>query len=124
MAVRGCGLFDTPVLEVHIQITVPEKPLKAHVAPIVGCLTKAAEFAVVCEKTHVAVGKALYYTWICRYFVASHVTSDDGNEFDNGMSSLGVTMVKLTVSTRPSPSLSVPESSTGSAACAVDRRLV
>jgi len=26
-----CGPFDTPVVDVHGRITVPEKPLKAHV---------------------------------------------------------------------------------------------
>jgi hypothetical protein len=77
-----CGPFDTPVVDVHGRITMPEKPLKAHVVLMVDYFTKAAEFAVVYDKTPAAVAKAFYYTWICRYFVPSHVTSDNGTEFE------------------------------------------
>jgi hypothetical protein len=61
---------------------MPEKPLKAHVVIIADYFTKAAEFAVVYDKTPASVAKAFYYTWICRYFVPSHVTSDNGTEFE------------------------------------------
>jgi hypothetical protein len=49
---------------------------------MVDYFTKAAEFAVVYDKTPPSVAKAFYYTWICRYFVPSHVTSDNGTEFE------------------------------------------
>jgi molybdopterin biosynthesis enzyme len=68
--------------EVHRRISVPEKPLKAHIVVMVDYFTKAAEFAVSYSKTPAAVANAFYYTWICRYFVPSHVTSDNGKEFD------------------------------------------
>lgn len=58
----------------HGHTTVPEKPLKAHVVFMVDYLTKAAEFAMIYDKSPAAVAKAFYYTWICRYFVPSHVT--------------------------------------------------
>jgi hypothetical protein len=61
---------------------MPEKPIKAHVVIMVDYFTKAAEFAVVYSKTPAAIAKAFYYTWICRYFVPSHVTSDNGTEFE------------------------------------------
>ncbi len=77
-----CGPFDTPLLDVHGRIGIPEKPLKAWVVIMVDYFTKAAEFAVVYEKTPAAVAKAFYYTWICRYFVPSFVTSDNGTEFE------------------------------------------
>jgi len=83
-----CGPFDTPVVDVHGRITVPEKPLKAHVVLMVDYFTKAAEFAMVYDKTPAAVAKAFYYTWICRYFVPSHVTSDNGTEFDTDFAHL------------------------------------
>lgn len=77
-----CGPFDTPIVDVHGRITMPEKPLKAHVVLMVDYFTKAAEFAVIYDKTPASVAKAFYYTWVCRYFVPSHVTSDNGTEFD------------------------------------------
>lgn len=77
-----CGPFDTPVVDVHGRITMPEKPLKAHVVIMVDSFTKAAEFAVIYDKTPASVAKAFYYTWICRYFVPGYVTSDNGTEFE------------------------------------------
>jgi hypothetical protein len=77
-----CGPFDTPVIDIHGRLSMPEKPLKAHVVIMVDYFTKAAEFAVIYSKTPAAVAKAFYYTWICRYFVPSHVTSDNGTEFE------------------------------------------
>jgi cleavage and polyadenylation specificity factor subunit 1 len=44
--------------------------------------TKAAEFAVIYDKSAASVARAFYYSWICRYFVPSHVTSDNGTEFE------------------------------------------
>jgi len=52
----------------HGWMTVPEKPLKAHV----DYFNTAAEFAVVYDQTPIAVANAFCYTWICRYFVPSH----------------------------------------------------
>jgi hypothetical protein len=77
-----CGPFDTPVVDVHGRLSLPDKPLKAHVVVMVDYFTKAAEFAVIYDKSPPAVAKAFYYTWICRYFVPSHVTSDNGAEFE------------------------------------------
>jgi hypothetical protein len=77
-----CGPFDTPLPDAHGRIVMPEKPLKAWVVLMVDYFTKAAEFAVVYEKTPAAVAKAFYYTWICRYFVPAYVTSDNGTEFE------------------------------------------
>jgi hypothetical protein len=77
-----CGPFDTPVPDAHGKIVMPENPLKAWVVLMVDYFTKAAEFAVVYEKTPAAVAKAFYYTWICRYFVPAYVTSDNGAEFE------------------------------------------
>lgn len=77
-----CGPFDTPVVDVHGRISIPETPLKAHVVVIVDYFTKAAEFAVIYDKSPASVAKAFYYAWVCRYFVPSHVTSDNGAEFE------------------------------------------
>ena len=35
------------------------------------------------DKQAPSVAKAFYYSWICRYFVPSHVTSDNGSEFSD-----------------------------------------
>jgi hypothetical protein len=78
-----CGPFETPILDAQGRITRPDKPLKAHVVIMVDYFTKAAEFAVVYDKSAAAVAKAFYYSWICRYFVPSHVTSDNGTEFES-----------------------------------------
>lgn len=83
-----CGPFDCPVVDVHGRISVPEKPQKAHVVVMVDYFTKAAEFAVVYDKTPAAVAKAFYYSWICRYFVPAEVTSDNGTEFETDFSQL------------------------------------
>jgi hypothetical protein len=77
-----CGPFATPVVDVHGQLTMPKDPPKAHVVIMVDYFTKAAEFAVVYNKSAANVARAFYYSWICRYFVPSHVTSDNGTEFD------------------------------------------
>lgn len=51
-------------------------------------------------KIAAAVAKAFYYTWICRYFVPSHVTSDNCTEFDKQvahlLASLGIKHVRTT----------------------------
>jgi hypothetical protein len=60
---------------------MPEKPLKAWVVVMIDYFTKAAEFAVIYDKKPASVARALYYAWLCRYFVPSHVTSDNGTEF-------------------------------------------
>jgi cleavage and polyadenylation specificity factor subunit 1 len=60
---------------------MPEKPIKAHVVLMIDYFTKAAEFAVVYDKLAASVARTFYYSWICRYFVPSHVTSDNGSEF-------------------------------------------
>jgi hypothetical protein len=78
-----CGPFETPILDAQGRITRPDKPLKAHVVIMVDYFTKAAEFAVIYDKSAAAVAKAFYYSWICRYFVPSHVTSDNGTEFES-----------------------------------------
>jgi hypothetical protein len=44
--------------------------------------TKAAEFAVIYDKSAASVARAFYYSWVCRHFVPSHVTSDNGTEFE------------------------------------------
>lgn len=77
-----CGPFATPVVDVHGQLTMPKDPPKAYVVIMVDYFTKAAEFAVVYSKSAANVARAFYYSWICRYFVPSHVTSDNGTEFD------------------------------------------
>jgi RNase H-like domain found in reverse transcriptase/Integrase zinc binding domain/PHD-finger/Integrase core domain len=76
-----CGPFETPVADLHGRLHMPEKPIKAHVVLMIDYFTKAAEFAVVYDKLAVSVARAFYYSWICRYFVPSHVTSDNGSEF-------------------------------------------
>jgi len=77
-----CGPFDTPVVDVHGKLTMPDKPVKAHVVLMVDYFTKAAEFAVIYDKKPASVARALYYGWICRYFVPAFVTSDNGTEFE------------------------------------------
>jgi len=77
-----CGPFKTPIVDVHGRIEMPKKPVKAWVVVMIDYFTKAAEFGVVYEKTPAAVARAFYYNWICRYFVPSHVTSDNGTEFE------------------------------------------
>jgi hypothetical protein len=76
-----CGPFDTPVADMHGRLSMPEPPIKAWVVVMIDYFTKAAEFAVVYDKHASAVARAFYYSWICRYFVPSHVTSDNGAEF-------------------------------------------
>jgi hypothetical protein len=78
-----CGPFDTPVADLHGRLYMPEKPIKAYVVLMIDYFTKAAEFAVVYDKLAPSVARAFYYSWICRYFVPSHVTSDNGSEFDS-----------------------------------------
>ncbi len=77
-----CGPFETPEIGISGRITQVNKPVKAYVVCMIDYFTKAAEFAIIYEKTAAAVAKAFYYTWVCRYFVPSHVTSDNGTEFD------------------------------------------
>jgi hypothetical protein len=77
-----CGPFSTPVVDLHSKLSMPEKPVKAFVVVIIDYFTKAAEFAVIYDKTPASVARAFYYAWICRYFVPSHVTSDNGTEFE------------------------------------------
>jgi hypothetical protein len=81
MFVRVCDSCQRRKLVMPEPPTLQE-PLKAHVVIMVDYFTKAAEFAVVYDKTPASVAKAFYYTWICRYFVPSHVTSDNGTEFE------------------------------------------
>jgi hypothetical protein len=45
-------------------------------------MASVAEFAVIYDKKPASVARALYFSWICRYFVPSHVTSDNGTEFE------------------------------------------
>lgn len=78
-----CGPFDTPVADLHGRLFMPEKPIKAYVVLMIDYFTKAAEFAVVYDKQAPSVAKAFYYSWICRYFVPSHVTTDNGSEFSD-----------------------------------------
>lgn len=83
-----CGPFDAPDIDEKGRICMPEKPQKAHVVIMVDYFTKAAEFAVVFDKTPAAVAKAFYYSWICRYFVPAEVTSDNGTEFQTDFAQL------------------------------------
>jgi hypothetical protein len=78
-----CGPFTTPTVDVHGQLTMPKQPVKAWVVIMVDYFTKAAEFAVVYDKSAPAVARAFYYSLICRYFVPSHTTSDNGAEFEH-----------------------------------------
>lgn len=61
---------------------MPKTPVKAWVVIMVDYFTKAAEFAVIYDKSAAAVSRAFYFSWVCRYFVPSHTTSDNGAEFD------------------------------------------
>jgi hypothetical protein len=83
-------------------LSVPEKPVKAHVVIMVDYFTKAAEFAVVYDKSAAAVSKAFYHSWICRYFVPAYVTSDNGHEFESEfvhlLSRLGVQHIRTSAS--------------------------
>jgi hypothetical protein len=76
-----CGPFDTPVADLHGRLFMPEKPIKAFVVLMIDYFIKTAEFAVVYYQQPSSVARAFYYSWICRYFVPSHVTSDNGTEF-------------------------------------------
>jgi hypothetical protein len=76
-----CGPFNTPVVDLHGKLSMPEQPVKAFVVVMIDYFTKAAEFAVIYDKTPASVARAFYYTWICRYFVPGFVTSDNGTEF-------------------------------------------
>jgi hypothetical protein len=95
-----CGPFDTPVADLHGRLYMPEKPLKAYVVLMIDYFTKAAEFAVVYDKLAPSVARAFYYSWVCRYFVPSHVTSDNGaefaTEFQHMLARLGVKHVQTT----------------------------
>jgi hypothetical protein len=74
-----------PCADLHGQLYLPQppkKPLKAWVVVMIDYFTKAAEFAVVYDKSAASVARAFYYSWICRYFVPSRVTSDNGTEFE------------------------------------------
>jgi hypothetical protein len=75
--------FPAPVVSVHGRLSVPDKPVKAHVVIMVDYFTKAAEFAIIYDKSAAAVAKAFYHSWICRYFVHAYVTSDNGQEFES-----------------------------------------
>jgi hypothetical protein len=77
-----CGPFDTPVIDVHGKLSMPDKPAKAWVVVMIDYFTKAAEFAVIYDKKPTSVAAAFYYAWICRYFVPGFVTSDNGTEFE------------------------------------------
>lgn len=76
------GPFKTPLVDIYGKIEMPKKPAKAWVVLMIDYFTKAAEFGVIYEKTPAAVARVFYYSWICRYFVPSHVTSDNGTEFE------------------------------------------
>lgn len=95
-----CGPFPAPVVSVHGRLSVPDKPLKAHVVIMVDYFSKAAEFAIVYDKSAAAVAKGFYYSWICRYFVPAYVTSDNGSEFESEfvhmLSRLGVQHIQTT----------------------------
>jgi hypothetical protein len=80
-----CGPFVTPCADLHGQLYLPpppKKPLKSWVVVMIDYFTKAAEFVVVYDKSAASVARAFYYSWICRYFVPSRVTSDNGTEFE------------------------------------------
>ena len=80
-----CGPFVTPCADIHGRLYLPdaqEKVFKAWVVVMIDYFTKAAEFAVIYDKTAASVARAFYFSWICRYFVPSHVTSDNGTEFE------------------------------------------
>lgn len=95
-----CGPFETPVADLHGRLHMPDKPIKAHVVLMIDYFTKAAEFAVVYDKKPASVAKAFYYSWVCRYFVPSHVTSDNGaefaTEFEHLLARLGIKHVHTT----------------------------
>ena len=79
-----CGPFLVPDIDVHGRISRPQaskQPVKAHVVIMVDYFTKAAEFAVVYTKRPAAVARAFYYGWVCRYFVPTYITTDNGSEF-------------------------------------------
>jgi hypothetical protein len=78
-----CGPFPAPLMSIHDRLSVPDKPVKAHVVIMVDYFTKAAEFAIVYDKSAATVAKAFYHSWICRYFVPAYVTSDNGHEFES-----------------------------------------
>jgi hypothetical protein len=61
---------------------MPEKPVKAYVVTMIDYFTKAAEFAVTYDKQPASAARSFCYAWICRFFVPSHVTSDNGTEFE------------------------------------------
>jgi hypothetical protein len=77
-----CGPFDTPVVDLHGKLFMPETPVKAYVVLMIDYFTKAAEFSIIYDKKPASVAKAFYYAWICRYFVPGWVTSDNGTEFE------------------------------------------
>jgi hypothetical protein len=91
-----CGPFDTPVADLHGRLFMPEKPIKASVVLMINYFTKAAECAVVYDKQPSTVARAFYYSWICRYFVLSHVTSENGTEFEHLLARLGIKHVHTT----------------------------
>jgi transposase InsO family protein len=76
-----CGPFDTPVKDDHGHLSMPKKPVKAYVVLMIDYFTKAAEFAVIYDRAAASVARAFHYSWLCRYFVPTYVTSDNGSEF-------------------------------------------
>ena len=83
-----CGPFDTPVADLNGRLYMPQHPIKAHVVLMIDYFTKAAEVAVIYHRKPESVAHAFYYSWICRYFVPSHVTSDNGTEFETAFTHL------------------------------------
>jgi hypothetical protein len=80
-----CGPLATPCAELHGQLYLPQPPqppLKAWIDVMINSFTKAAEFAVIYDKAAASVAHAFYHAWICRCLVPSHVTSDNGTEFE------------------------------------------